>query len=250
MKVDIVFHGFPGRMTRGYMSWSSVVYLEVNDCKIVFDTGGMVERSEVPKRFKDRGISLNEIDIVVLSHFHYDHAMNFDFFPNARILLHEAEINWVLSDPDDWPIPKYLFPALEKTGRLEAVSKDIEIAPGVKTLHSPGHTPGCMSLVLSSNTMPTTVLAGDAVKNLNELATGEVAMSWDNEASAETIRRIREIAKVVIPGHDRVLEVAEDKIVAATSVRETIIVPAGVADLDKPRLIELVVEPTCQLIKK
>jgi glyoxylase-like metal-dependent hydrolase (beta-lactamase superfamily II) len=249
MKVDVLFQGFPGRMTRGYMSWSSIVYVEHAGHKILFDTGGMGERNELPKRFAEHGLKIDDIDILVLSHFHHDHVMNFDYFRNARILLHEKEAEWVLSNPDDWPTPKYLFPALQATGRLELISKDEEILPGIQTLLSPGHTPGCMSLVLRDKDMPTTVLAADAVKNITELATGQVGMSLNNAASAETIRKIREIAEIVIPGHDRILRVTPDKIIATTSCHEVITVPQGVLDVAAPKQIELVIQPTSMTIQ-
>ena len=249
MKIDVLFRGFPGRMTRGYMGWSSIVHVEHAGHKLLFDTGGMGERPELPKRFAEHGLSIKDIDILVLSHFHHDHVMNFDYFRNARILLHEKEAAWVLSNPDDWPQPKYLFPVLQGTGRLEQIRKDEEILPGIQTLLSPGHTPGCMSLVLRDRDMPTTVLAGDAVKNITELATGQVGMSLDNAESAKTIRRIREIAEIVVPGHDRILQVTPDKIIATTSCHEVITVPQGVLDVAAPKQIELVIQPTSMAIQ-
>lgn len=244
MKVDVLFQGFPGKITRGYMSWSSIVCVETKGVKILFDTGGMVERSELPKRFKEHGLAMNDIDMVVLSHFHHDHAMNIDYFPNAKILLHEKEYEWVKSDPDDWATPKFLFPYLESRKQLEIIKGEPEIAPGVQVILTPGHTPGCISLVLRDDDTPITVLAADAVKNIAELSTGEVGMSHDNEASARSIKRVRDLARVVVPGHDRILEIKEDRIIAVTSCHETIIVPKGVCDADGPRHLELVVEQT------
>lgn len=244
MKTDLIFQGFPGKLTSGYMGWSSVIYIETQGIKILFDTAGAGRRSDIRKRIEERGVKAEDIDILVLSHFHEDHVYNFDYFKKARILLHAKEAEWVESDPDAWSVPKFLYPVLVATGRLELISKDIEIAPGVSTLFTPGHTPGGMSLVLRDKGMPITVVAGDAVKNLTELATGKVAMSWNNDISAQSIAKIRDIAEIVIPGHDRILMVTPDRVVATTSLHETIIIPPGVVDADKERCIELVVEPT------
>lgn len=249
MKIDVLFQGFPGKMTRGYMGWSSVIYVEQAGYKILFDTGSMTERSELPNRIKEQGIDMDDIDILVLSHFHYDHVMNFDYFKNARILLHEQEAAWVLSDPNSWPIPKSLFPVLQCTGRLELISGDQEIVSGVQTLYTPGHTMGSMSLVLRDANMPTTVLAGDAVKNLAELATGKVAMSWNDQKSSTSIKKIRHIADVVIPGHDRILAVKSDKIVAVTTCNETITIPKGVYDPDCSIDIKLLLGPSSLAIR-
>jgi glyoxylase-like metal-dependent hydrolase (beta-lactamase superfamily II) len=227
------------------MGWSSVVYVEAAGTRILFDTGGQGKRSDIRSRLEELQIKAADIDILVLSHFHDDHVYNFDYFKKARILLHAKEAEWVLTDPDWFPVPKFLYPALVNTGRLELIREDTEIVPGVQTLHSPGHTPGCMALVLRAPGMPTTVLAGDAVKNISELATGKVALSRDDAASARSIAKIRDLAEIVVPGHDRLLQVTPDNILATTSIHETIIVPPGVADREKPRYLELVIEPTC-----
>ena len=245
MRMELVFQGFPGKLARGYMGWSAVVYVETAGTRILFDTGGPGKRSDIRSRLEELQIKPDDIDILVLSHFHDDHVFNFDYFRRARILLHAKEAEWVRTDPDWFPVPKFLYPALVNTGRLELIHQDMEIAPGVQTLHCPGHTPGCMALVLRAPDMPVTVLAGDAVKNISELATGKVALSRDDEASARAIAQIRDLAEVVVPGHDRVLKVTPDQIVATTAIRETIIIPPGVADREQARYLELVIEPTC-----
>ena len=244
IKIDLVFEGFPGKLSTGYMGWSSVVLIETKGVKILFDAAGAGRRSEIRQRLQEFGTNADEIDILFLSHFHEDHVYNFDYFTNAKILLHAKEAEWVEGDPDAWAVPKHLYPALADTGRLELIYEDKEIIPGVSTLFTPGHTPGGMSLVLQAPQIPVTVVAGDAVKNLLELASGNVAMSWNNSISAESIAKIRAIAEVVIPGHDRILQVGEDKVFAKSSVRETIIIPKDVVDTERERRLELVIEPS------
>ncbi|MHB1654221.1 MAG: MBL fold metallo-hydrolase [Desulfitobacteriaceae bacterium] len=244
MKTELIFQGFPGKLTTGYMGWSSVVYIETKGIKILFDTAGAGRRSNIRSRLEECGVRAKEIDILVLSHFHEDHVYNLDYFTKARIMLHAKEAEWVESDPDAWAVPKFLYPILVATNRLELICEDQEIAPGVSTLFTPGHTPGGMSLILTDKDIPTTVVAGDAVKNLTELATGKVAMSWNNDISAQSIDKIRDIAEIVIPGHDRILMLTQDRVIATTALHETIIIPPGVVDKDKERYLELVVEPT------
>ncbi|TCL39837.1 metallo-beta-lactamase superfamily protein [Anaerospora hongkongensis] len=242
MKYELVFPGFPGRMTSGTLGWGAMVYIEHRSHKIMFDTAGPGKRIQVRQRLAELNIDPNEIDTLILSHFHYDHVYNYDYFPNARILMHKVEADWVSKNSDNYAIPPHFFPAIQKTGRLELVKEDAEFIPGISTLLVPGHTPGGMALVLRDANMPVTVVAGDAVKNMAELATGHVPKAWDVTASAQSIKKIRDIAEIVIPGHDRILRVAEDQIIATTSIHETIIIPAGVADSEKPKNFELVIE--------
>ena len=243
MKYELVFPGFPGRMTSGTLGWGAMVYIEHGPHKIMFDTAGPGKRIELRQRIKEIGVDANEINMLILSHFHYDHVYNYDYFPNAQILMHQVESDWVSSDPGNYAIPPHYFAAIKKTGRLELIKKDEEIIPGISTLLVPGHTPGGMALILRDTNKPVTVVAGDAVKNMAELADGKVPKAWDPIATAQSIKKIRNIADVVIPGHDRILQVAGNQIIALTALHETIVIPAGVADKEQPTLFELIIEP-------
>ncbi|MDR3565001.1 MAG: MBL fold metallo-hydrolase [Negativicutes bacterium] len=244
MRIEVIVQGFPGKRLSGSLAWSSVVYVETGKHKILFDTGGPNVRGTVRQHLQKAGVNPEDITMLVLSHFHDDHVRNFDYFPKARIFLHAVEAEWARSDPDEFAYPQHLFPALEKTGRLELVEKDVELVPGVHTLLVPGHTPGSMALVLKEAGRPVTVLGGDAVKNLAELATGKVDKSMDFAVSAQSIKKVRDIGTIIIPGHDRTLQVTDDLIVALTAARETIVVPAGAANPNEPRYLELTLEQT------
>jgi glyoxylase-like metal-dependent hydrolase (beta-lactamase superfamily II) len=245
MKYELVFPGFPGRMTSGTLGWGAMVYIEQGSHKIMFDTAGPGKRIEIHQRLREIGVDANEIDMLIISHFHYDHVYNYDYFPKARIIMHQAESDWVGGNPDNYAIPPHFYAAIRKTGRLELIKKDEEIIPGIETLLVPGHTPGGMALVLRVSDMPVTVVAGDAVKNMAELANGKVPKAWDTAACAQSIKKIRDIAEVVIPGHDRILQVTKDKIIALTALHETIVIPEGVVDKYQPTRFELIIEPTC-----
>ena len=242
MRIEMVFSGFPGKMTTGYMEWSTVVFLETESRRVLFDTGGTGKRVNIVPRLKELGVDPETIDTLVLSHFHSDHIYNFDLFPNAAMYLHEAEASYAEKGGDPWQ-PPFFFKGIRDTGRLFLLKEGDSLAPGIDVLHLPGHTPGCMGLLLSAPDMPATVIAGDAVKNIAELATGGAAMSLDRKATSNSIRKVRDVAKRVIPGHDRILVVEDDRVLAQTAARETILVPAGVVG-PEVRCLELTLEPT------
>lgn len=250
MKYELVFPGFPGRMTSGTLGWGAMVYIEQGAHKIMFDTAGPGKRVDMRHRLQAINVDPNAIDMLIISHFHYDHVYNYDYFPNAQLVMHQVEADWVGSDPDNYAIPPHFYAAMKRTGRLTFISKEEEILPGIQTLFVPGHTPGGMALVLRDPNMPVTVVAGDAVKNIAELADGKVPKAWDTAILANSIKKIRNIAEVVIPGHDRILQVTRDKICALTALRETIVIPAGVVHQDQPARFELNIEPTCLAVQE
>ncbi len=227
----------------GYMEWSTVALVQSGGKTILFDTGGTGKRVDLLPRLANAGVTPESVDILFLSHFHSDHCYNFDYFPNASILLHKQEIPHIEKDADPWQ-PRFLYAPIKSTGRLGTVAEGDVLAPGVSVLHLPGHTPGCMGLLLEHSSMPRTVVAGDAVKNIAELAKGAAAMSMDQEATSRSIAKVRDLAERVIPGHDRTLQIEKDRIVAVDQAEETVVVPADVVDIGAPRRLELKLEPT------
>lgn len=187
---------------------------------LLFDTGGYGERYVLLERLKQKGIWPENIKAVFLSHCHYDHVLNCSLFPKAEFYLHESEYEYAMQYwHKDLVIPLEFLMSLESSGRLVLLKGEEEIYPGLKVLEVPGHTPGSIALTFTFKES-TYVLAGDAVKNLNELVSEEPSMSHDPEASRKSISRIKKIADVIIPGHDSILAIEGEQIkrVEPTSV--------------------------------
>lgn len=121
---------------------------------------GVVEdRHVLLENLASLGLSDTDIDVVVLSHLHFDHAGGLLapwaegqpprlLFPNATFVV-GAE-HWRRAQhphPRDRAsfIPE-LMPLLEASGRLELVDGDSSVALGdaVRFHHSDGHTPGLL----------------------------------------------------------------------------------------------------------
>jgi N-acyl homoserine lactone hydrolase len=65
----------------------------------------------------------------------------------------------------------------------------------------PGHTPGTTGLLLRDEGV---LLAGDAVKNAWDLVRGAPPPCFGSrDAALASYRRAREIARTIVPGHDR-----------------------------------------------
>lgn len=233
MHISVLEQGYPARFTQGYLGWPTVVYVEHQGIKILVDTGASTQRHQLPDKLGALGASTEDIDMVLISHLHFDHVANYDLFPKARFLVHRAEVEHVEKNQDPgWAYHRYHYEGLRATGRMDILHGGEVLLPGVETLHAPGHTPGCLALILTDASIPTTIAAGDAVKNITELATAEVPMVTDAAQATRSIVAIRERAKVVIPGHDRVLHVHADHIEAVTQhhldlVRVARVLPAG-----------------------
>jgi glyoxylase-like metal-dependent hydrolase (beta-lactamase superfamily II) len=140
---------------------------------IVIDTGtgeGNFERTkgaagQFHSNLKASGIDRNQVDTVIISHFHGDHINGLitpdkkPSFPNAEILVPAPEWKYFMDDAEmakqTSDRMKGVFSGLRNV--FDALGRKVtpyeagkEIAPGITSVSTPGHTPGHMSHIVSS----------------------------------------------------------------------------------------------------
>lgn len=205
-RVKVLLPGFPGKADLSYLGWSTVCLVETENKRILFDTGGQGARTQLLAALEACGLVPADIDMVFLSHLHYDHCGNCTLFPNALFSLTDKEFFRAQQCTNDPFLSKRTVEYL-KHCKLQIINRDCqEVAPGVIVWFSPGHTPGSASLVVDCDS-DLWYLVGDAVKNRVELATGTADLSQDQKASASTIARFRQVKGVLVPGHDTLLQI-------------------------------------------
>jgi glyoxylase-like metal-dependent hydrolase (beta-lactamase superfamily II) len=127
-----------------------------------------IQRPPLTGQFHDNlaaaGIDRTAVDIVIISHFHPDHvgglldASGASAFPNAEIKVPAPEAAFWMDDGNMSRAQGPLLAGFKNNRRImDAVSKQItryewdkEVAPGVTTIGTPGHTPGHASFVVGS----------------------------------------------------------------------------------------------------
>ncbi len=154
------------------------------------------------------GFESTDIDMLVLSHLHLDHAANARDFANGktRILANDKEIAGANAIDGDF---QGAFLVSDYKGlEMDAISGDIEILPGVSVIETPGHTWGTMSLKVDLPNDGTYIFTSDAVylgDSWGPPSTG-AAIVWDNLKWLESVDKLRRIAAesnaTVVFGHD------------------------------------------------
>jgi N-acyl homoserine lactone hydrolase len=137
------------------------------------------------------GVQPSDVDVVALSHLHFDHAGGNQAFPAAEFWIQEAE--WrAASAPEarsHYPDPAWR-PA---SSRLRLIHGDVEIRPGLRLLATPGHTPGHQSLAVEAG--PYALLfTSDAVYRASLFDPEHVGAAVDRDAAQRSVRRLRELA--------------------------------------------------------
>lgn len=99
------------------------------------------------------GLQPADIDTVVISHLHLDHAGNLHLFKHARVYVSDEDFHYaqtlVRLNPDPATHGAYIKAELDVTVRqYHLVSQDCQLLPGVDLITLPGHTPGLLGLVL------------------------------------------------------------------------------------------------------
>ena len=104
---------------------------------------------------ESKGVSPDEVDIVVFTHLHGDHvgwnltADGKPTFPRARYLAPQADWDLFRQNLQSSPQMQLMVP-LEQMGLLELVSGEKTITSEVTTYPTPGHTPGHQSIMVTS----------------------------------------------------------------------------------------------------
>ena len=203
----------------------SCYLVRTGDTTILFDTGlspravpGLLrndplarfsEADLLVRRLDGIGLEPGDVDVVVLSHLHYDHAGGAFLFPGSEIAVQQDEYSYA-HYPAGFLATYYYkknFDLPEQRWRL--LDGDAEIVPGVTVLRSDGHTPGHQSLLVELPESGPVILAGDCCywqESIDkEIPPGVV---WDPTRAMHSIKRLKTIARLmggrVFPSHDPV----------------------------------------------
>jgi len=158
-----------------------------------------VPPAEVPRLLIEQaGIAASDVDVVFLTHFHGDHRFGLEAFPGADWLMAEPEIDFAraAAGPEEAELLARIRPA------------GAEVVPGLRVLHTPGHTPGLSSIVFAWRDRRVAV-CGDAVMTEDHFRAREGHHnSTDFAQASASIELIAREADVVVPGHGAAFDIA------------------------------------------
>ncbi|HEV2865618.1 MAG TPA: N-acyl homoserine lactonase family protein [Allosphingosinicella sp.] len=117
----------------------------------------------IAEQLRQIDISPEQIELVGISHWHFDHLGQAPRFPQARLLIGRADLDLLrTSPPPDPDSAAALAHWLTGGGQVDAVDGDHDVFGdgSVVMLSTPGHTPGHHSLLVRLSSGPV-LLTGD-----------------------------------------------------------------------------------------
>ncbi|HYQ39004.1 MAG TPA: N-acyl homoserine lactonase family protein [Pseudomonas sp.] len=165
----------------------------------------MSAEQRLPAHFARLGLTPADIDLVFLSHLHFDHAGGLCELCGAEVHVQAAELAAAREPADD----AYFADDFAGDYRWKPQHGDYTLLPGLQAVATPGHTAGHMSLLVELPEGAPVLLAGDAA-DLRENLDDEVApgLCWQDreDLALASIRRLKTLAAEsgaeLWPNHD------------------------------------------------
>ena len=203
VKVSTLMEGFPARSNKTIFGITTVLLFQ-GEKNIIYDVGSLGSRHMLAEGLAANGLQPKDIDVVVLSHLHWDHSLNIEAFKNAEIICSRADLEQA-KDPKtrDSATPGYIVNALEAMN-LTLVDHDMDLMQDVRLMIVPGHTAGFLAILATDENGIRHMMAGDAIPHACNAVSGKHERGWFNQELADTnIKRLCQMGDIIYPGHDR-----------------------------------------------
>ena len=170
------------------------------------------------------GLAPGDIDHIVLTHGHFDHADNLDLFPDACVVLQRDELHHA-ADPVPsqrifyWQSTLGNLVQRKRPGQIRTLDGDAELFDGFRVLKVPSHTPG-MQVPLLTTEKGIVAIASDLgdhyrywfpadpratdhpQRSLSDaFLTGNIRSESERDWQS-AMARVRAHSDIVVPAHD------------------------------------------------
>ncbi len=181
------------------------------DARLAKKKGYAAEQISLPAQaLRESGLSPADVDLLILTHLHFDHVGFAQIFEKATVLVQRAEYTFAMQ-PHPVFAGGYAEPLLSGLRKLDLLDGDTEITAGVRVLATPGHTPGGQSVAVATE-KGDVVICGlcTVVENLQPPISAvqpfpviPPGIHTNVMEAYDSLVRIQQMADLAVPLHDR-----------------------------------------------
>jgi glyoxylase-like metal-dependent hydrolase (beta-lactamase superfamily II) len=176
----------------------------------LIDTSTADASAGILRAIEETGHRAEDLRAIVATHYHYDHTGNAGALrerSGAELCVHAADVPYVdgstpwMASPAPWSFLDRFGPAPYglKVDRVLSDGDVLPFAGGLRVIHTPGHTPGHISLYAKEQRV---LFTGDALMNVLGLHLPMSMSTHDMGAARRSAMALAELDfDVALPGH-------------------------------------------------
>lgn len=161
---------------------------------ILVDTGTGETEGYLYSKLEEIGVKVDDIDLIVNTHCHFDHVGGNDFFPNAKVAIHKYDAE-SLRDPSSELTVSSLFGSQIRRHDVDMELEEGDKIANFEVLHTPGHSKGGLSLYDGE-----ILICGDTI--FANGGVGRMDIGGNPNDMKESLMRLKELdVEYLLPGH-------------------------------------------------
>jgi glyoxylase-like metal-dependent hydrolase (beta-lactamase superfamily II) len=230
-KEDLLPYGYKERQYRtngtfepGLMVPVPVWFIEGEDSKILVDTGlgdceeitrlhheygndyvaRKSQEQEILTGLAAKGLKPEDIDLVILTHLHFDHIGNTELFKNARFIVQASEISMLISPPKftSFYYRELSYKITNISDRLVPIEGNLKLTKTIELVKVGAHSPGLMAVFVQT-AKGKICIASDLLYNYTNLRhEWPIGPIWNMEEWIRGLQFIKGEADIIVPNHD------------------------------------------------
>ena len=199
----VTTHVYQLRGIWGSGVWGANVFLLVGNNLTLVDTGFKGRATHTLKEVRQLGYSPSDIANIIITHHHADHIGSLAALKKAtraKVIAHPADAPYIDGRlPQPGPArPEWLSKALAPLHRLWGAAPaavdilvndgdELPILGGIRVFHTPGHTPGSISLFLLQERL---IIVGDVLAHRHRLSLPSKVFTVNLAQEIQSIKKV------------------------------------------------------------
>ncbi len=202
----------------------SHIYLIKGDPKnILIDTGTMRNFPLLKERLSEVGLRVRDIDLVLLTHEHFDHTGATAFFHKTSVVAAHSLAANKMELQDEFVTLGKSYDVPGKSFRVDIWLEDGAVIDlghyGLRVMHTPGHTSGCACFYEPKEEL---LFSGDTVFAGGTLS--DIAGSGNVSDYVNSVQRLSNLKiKEIYPGHGRLSNTPNEDLPKAVEYAEKLL---------------------------